>query len=83
VIVGAGIGARLVAKELSSIRHRIDITVIQPNDFAEMPFTGPLTLSYPEHYSKCVTGQTIPNVNTVFGIGTSVRDGVLTVSEYM
>jgi hypothetical protein len=45
----------------------------------ELPFTGPLTLAYPEHHVKCVSGEGIVNVKTIMGIATSSRDGFLTV----
>jgi NADH dehydrogenase FAD-containing subunit len=79
VIVGAGVGARNVVKAFPT--RGFDVTVIQPNDFAEFPFSGPLTLAYPEMHSNVVTGQAIPNVKTIAGIATGMSDGILTVKS--
>mmetsp|Transcript_26233 Transcript_26233/g.34124 ORF Transcript_26233/g.34124 Transcript_26233/m.34124 type:complete len:342 (-) Transcript_26233:90-1115(-) len=80
VIVGAGVGCRNVVKAFGNTRN-IEITVIQPNDFAELPFSGPLTLAYPHMHGNVVTGQAMQNVKTVFGIASETKDGILTVTS--
>ncbi|CAJ1966393.1 unnamed protein product [Cylindrotheca closterium] len=81
VVVGAGASARIVIKLLKKTSgDNVDITVVQPNTFASLPFYQTLVLTDRETLVGNSTFAEIEGVNkTVYGTAVGCSDGQVAV----
>jgi NADH dehydrogenase FAD-containing subunit len=83
VIVGAGVSARMLIKFLRASKDgksSLNITVIQPNKFASLPFYQTLVLTKRDTLANNTTFVEIDGVDkTVYGVAVGCGDGVVAV----
>lgn len=80
VVVGAGASARCVIKNLRAKDKSLHITVVQPNDFASMPFFQTLVLTKRDTFVQNSTFAEIEGSDeTVYGVAVGCSDGTVAV----
>jgi NADH dehydrogenase FAD-containing subunit len=84
VIVGAGASARILVKSLRASPNgkpdKVNITLIQPNKFASMPYYQTMVLTKTDTLTNNSTFSEVDGVDkTVYGVAVACGDGVLAV----
>ncbi|CAJ1941059.1 unnamed protein product [Cylindrotheca closterium] len=82
VVVGAGASARCVIKNLRAANEGdpMHITVVQPNDFASMPFYQTLVLTKRDTFAENSTFVEIDGSSTtIYGVAVGCSDGTVAV----